>query len=156
MSSGSARIDVCIICGLSLTRRQVSANCHSQLGRRVDDFSLIFSILAHTSATMPAHTALQVVGELEVMGAVVTAHSSREQMLYCIDVLRDYLDPAMDLLADVVLSPSMTEEEVEEQKVVMQYQMEDILPDMLMKEALQGAAYPGQQLGRPHFCPAAK
>eukprot|EP00611_Tribonema_gayanum_P027266 TRINITY_DN668_c0_g1_i1.p1 TRINITY_DN668_c0_g1~~TRINITY_DN668_c0_g1_i1.p1 ORF type:complete len:535 (-),score=102.85 TRINITY_DN668_c0_g1_i1:78-1682(-) len=101
----------------------------------------------------PRRAQQQVVSELEAMGATVTAHSSREQMLFCVDVLRDYLEPAMDLLSDVVLTPEMTEEEVEDQKVVMQYQMEDMLPDTVMKEALQGAAYPGQALGRPHWCP---
>jgi mitochondrial-processing peptidase subunit alpha len=95
---------------------------------------------------------LQIVSQMESMGAVCSAHSSREQMLFCVDVLRDHLEPATELLADSVMNPLMSNEEVEMQKNIVNLQMEDMMPDTLMKEALQAAAYVGQPLGKPHMC----
>ncbi|CAM9328061.1 unnamed protein product [Discosporangium mesarthrocarpum] len=95
----------------------------------------------------------QVVSEFEEMGAMVSAHGSREQLLYCVDVLRDNLEPAMALLADSVLTPLLTHEEVQEQKAVIQYHLDETTADGLMKEALMAAAYPGHPLGQPYLCP---
>jgi len=95
----------------------------------------------------------QVLNEIESMGGMATANATREQLLYCIDCLRDSLEPAMELLADVVLSPQITPQEVQDAKMIMALQQEDLPADMLLKEQLQMAAYKGQTLGRPHFCP---
>ncbi|CAM9867093.1 unnamed protein product [Phaeothamnion confervicola] len=95
----------------------------------------------------------EVVREIEDMGGLLTASVGREQSLLCVDVLRDALVPAMDVLADCVLHPRLADAEVDEQRDVVALQIAEMPPEMLLKEALQGAAYPGQQLGRPHYCP---
>ena len=38
---------------------------------------------------------------------------------------------------------------------VIGFQLEDTLPDVMMREALMTAAFAGQPLGRPYWCPAA-
>jgi hypothetical protein len=43
---------------------------------------------------------------------------------------------------------------VEESKVVLGLQLEGMAPELLVKEAIQEAAYAGQPLGRPHFVTA--
>lgn len=52
------------------------------------------------------------------------------------------------------LSHETDEEEVEEAKVVLGLQLEGMAPELLVKEAIQEAAYTGQPLGRPHFVTA--
>jgi len=94
----------------------------------------------------------QIMNELETLGANITTHSSREQILYCVDVLREYLEPAMSLLSDSILHPLFSEEEVMEQKMVIGYQMQEMTPDMRMKEALHLVAYKGSPLGNNHYC----
>lgn len=47
----------------------------------------------------------QLVHELDDLGAIPTANSSREQVLLSLDVLRNSLPEAMELLADVVRNP---------------------------------------------------
>lgn len=108
---------------------------------------------------------------LDNLGAATFANSSREQMMYCVDVLRPNAVPAFDLLAEVVKCPEVAEEEVEEMKKVMEFQLMDVVPQILLGEGLQMAAYGKlaasnndnngdgdddalQQLGRPHFCTA--
>jgi len=99
------------------------------------------------------NTHQQVLNKIEGMGGMSTANASYEQLLFCIDCLRDSLEPAMSLLAEVVLSPRITPQEVEDAKLIMQWQQLDMPPDILLKQALQQVAYKGSELGRPQFCP---
>ena len=99
---------------------------------------------------------------LDTLGGVSFASSSREQFLYCIDVLRPNIDQAMDMLQDVVLHPSIDDQVVEDMKRVIEFQWMDIMPEILLSEGLQMAGYghhndnglhqQQQQLGRAHFC----
>lgn len=41
--------------------------------------------------------------------------------------------------------------EVEESKMILGLHLESMAPELMIKEAIQEAAYPGQALGRPHF-----
>lgn len=84
------------------------------------------------------------------------AAASREHILYSIDVLRDSIDQAMDLLSDSVLRPVITLDELEHQKLVVEYEREDLEqnPQLLVTEEMHTAAYgPAASLGRPLFCP---
>lgn len=96
---------------------------------------------------------------LESLGGATFAQSSREQMMYCVDVLRPNVNAAFNLLGETIQSPIVQEMEVEEMKQVIMFQTMDMMPQVLMGEGLQLAAYGPmagklQQLGRPHFCTA--
>ncbi|KAL7493036.1 hypothetical protein ACHAWT_002346 [Skeletonema menzelii] len=96
---------------------------------------------------------------LESLGGATFAQSSREQMMYCVDVLRPNVHAAFNLLGETIQSPIVQEMEVEEMKQVIMFQTMDMMPHVLMGEGLQLAAYGPmdgklQQLGRPHFCTA--
>ena len=41
--------------------------------------------------------------------------------------------------------------EVEEAKMILGLHLESLAPELIVKEAIQEAAYPDQALGRPHF-----
>lgn len=98
---------------------------------------------------------------LDSLGGVSFASSSREQFLYCMDVLRPNVVPAMTLLRDAILEPRLDEGTVEEMKRVVEFQWMDMVPEVVLGEGLQIAAYGPkgegdgvvQQLGKSHFCP---
>jgi processing peptidase subunit alpha len=101
---------------------------------------------------------------LDNLGGVSFASSSREQFLYCIDVLRPNLDQAMGMLKDVVLHPRLDDGTVEDMKRVIEFQWMDMVPEVVLGEGLQIAGYGArskdgqteeeqQQLGKSHFCP---
>ena len=109
------------------------------------------------------HSGAEIRNIMEKLGGAHFATSSREQMLYCVDVLRPNVREAFGLLADTVQYPVIDDTEVEEMKQVIEFQSADILPQIQCQEGLQTAAYEGtqdptvrgaalQQLGRPHFC----
>ncbi|CBJ31604.1 Mitochondrial Processing Peptidase alpha subunit [Ectocarpus siliculosus] len=111
----------------------------------------LLELMAFKSTATRSHQ--QVVSEFEEMGGTTSTHGSRDQMLYCVDVLRDNLERAVELLADTLINPRVTPEEVEEQKAVIGFQLEDTMPEVTMRESLMTAAFKGQPLGRPYWCP---
>lgn len=122
------------------------------------------------------HTGEEVRNTMERLGGSCFATSAREQMMYCVDVLRPNVGAAFNLLADTIKYPLIDDVEVEEMKRAMEYQIMDVQPQILMGEGMQMAGYgpfPSvddggimydmedgtgsmnmtmQQLGRPHFC----
>jgi processing peptidase subunit alpha len=105
------------------------------------------------------YSGMEIRNIFETLGGATFAQSSREQMMYCVDVLRPNVKEAFNLLGETVNSPIVQEMEVEEMKQVIMFQTMDMMPQVLMGEGLQLAAYGPmdgklQQLGRPHFCTA--
>ncbi len=98
---------------------------------------------------------------VQELGGATFASSSREQFLYCIDILRPSVPQALKTLAQSVMHLP-TEEQLDQVKRVVEYQYMDMMPEVLLGEGLQMAAYgpiqkPNenayiQQLGRPHLC----
>lgn len=108
-------------------------------------------------------SSVEITSRMDELGGVTFAASSREQMMYCIDILRPNVREAMKLLRDTVMYPKLEDglySEVEEVKRIVEYQTMDMLPEIALAEGLQIAGYgvignggEVQQLGKPHFCP---
>lgn len=59
----------------------------------------------------------------------------------------------MDLLAQTTLHPLLQDWEVDHAQQTMHFQALQMMPEMVLSETLQAAAYgTDQQLGKPHFC----
>ncbi|EQC31326.1 hypothetical protein SDRG_10928 [Saprolegnia diclina VS20] len=113
--------------------------------------------LGFKSSTTRSHADL--VREFETIGAQTTASSGREQIIYTIDVLRDNVDRALELLADSILNPALIPDEIELTKYIMKIQSEDLAenPQTLLLERIHSAAYGAHAtLGRPLQCPEDK
>jgi processing peptidase subunit alpha len=96
---------------------------------------------------------------VENIGALTTASCGREQIIYTIDLLRDNAERGLSLLADSILNPLWTEEDVEITKNIMAIQTEDLFenPQALLQEYVHAAAYGSDApLGRPLQCPIDK
>lgn len=91
--------------------------------------------------------------EVEQLGGMVQCLTTRENILYCVDVLRENAEQALDILADSVMNPTFSEEEVEESKYTAKLMIDEMPSDMLSRDAVQMAAYSGSPLGAAHFCP---
>lgn len=95
--------------------------------------------------------------EMELLGGMVQCITSKENIMYCVDVLRENVDQAVALLADAVLNAKFTEEELEDAKESMLIMQTEHPSDALSKDAVQRAAYrregDPQLLGNHHFPP---
>ncbi|MEE8258411.1 MAG: pitrilysin family protein [Sphingomonadales bacterium] len=96
-------------------------------------------------------TAIGIAEEIEDVGGHLNAYTSREHTSYYSRVLKEDVELAMDILADILLNSQFPEDELKrEQEVVLQEigQVQDT-PDDLIFDHLQMTAFPNQALGKP-------
>jgi predicted Zn-dependent peptidase len=96
-------------------------------------------------------TALEIAREIDSVGGVINAFTSKELTSFYCKVLKENLELAADLLTDIYLNASFPEEEIEREKqVVCQeiYQLEDS-PEDLVHEILGTRFWQDDPLGQP-------
>ena len=96
-------------------------------------------------------SALAIAQEIDSVGGVMNAFTSKELTSFYCKVLDENLDLAVDLLTDIFLNSSFPEDEIEREKqVICQeiYQLEDS-PEDLVHETLGTEFWKDDPLGRP-------
>ncbi len=96
-------------------------------------------------------TARDIAEEIEAVGGFLNAYTSREQTAFHARALKADLPLAVDILADILTSPTFDPVELErERQVVLQEigQARDT-PDDIVFDHLQSAVYPDQAMGWP-------
>lgn len=94
--------------------------------------------------------------EVEKLGGMIQCISNRDSILWCVDVFKNNIEPAMDILADTVLNPLLLPEEIDESKQIVELQLMQMAqksPEILSRDCVQRAAYEKFPLGNHHFCP---
>lgn len=94
--------------------------------------------------------------KMENLGGMVQCVANRESILFCIDVLRANIEPAMELLGDTVLCPHFSAEALEAGRESIGFMSEYARAEVLSRDAIVQAAYVNQPLGNFHMCPAEK
>src|SRR5579871_6742121 len=96
-------------------------------------------------------SARQIAEEIEAVGGYLNAYTSREQTAFHARVLKNDVPLAIDILADILCSPTFDPAELErERQVVLQEigQARDT-PDDIVFDHLQNVIYPAQPMGWP-------
>lgn len=65
---------------------------------------------------------------------MVQCVSQRESIVYFVDVFRNHLEEAVDLLMDTVLNANITETELEEGKENMMFQRDNLPPELISRD----------------------
>lgn len=101
-------------------------------------------------------SALEIAEEIEDVGGYINAYTSREMTAYYARVLAEDTGLALDLIADILLDPSLDAREIEVERGVILQEIGQVLdtPDDVVFDWLQEAAYPEQPIGRPILGPA--
>lgn len=87
--------------------------------------------------------------QIESVGGVLNAYTSREQTAFHARILKDDVPLALDIIGDILSNPAFAPDEIEkERQVVLQElgQARDT-PDDIVFDHLQSAIYPDQPLG---------
>ncbi|XP_004048931.3 mitochondrial-processing peptidase subunit alpha isoform X2 [Gorilla gorilla gorilla] len=94
---------------------------------------------------------------LEKHGGICDCQTSRDTTMYAVSADSKGLDTVVGLLADVVLQPRLTDEEVEMTRMAVQFELEDLSlrpdPEPLLTEMIHEAAYRENTVGLHRFCP---
>lgn len=95
-------------------------------------------------------TARMIVEEIESVGGHLNAYTSREQTAYCAKVLKEDVELALDILADILQHSLFDEEELARERTVVLQEIAQVndTPDDLIFDRFQETAFPDQPLGR--------
>lgn len=110
--------------------------------------------MAYKSTEKRSHQ--RVVRDVEDMGGNVGAAAAREYMVFTSDVLRTNLEQAIELCAETVLAPKFVEWDIEEQRKVIRYELEEMEKNaqaMVTEMIFQAAYSDSSPLGRPMYMP---
>ncbi|KAB7497671.1 Mitochondrial-processing peptidase subunit alpha [Armadillidium nasatum] len=79
-------------------------------------------------------------------------------LIYATSVETTGLDKAIEILGDVILRPRFTEEEIQEARMAVSFDLEALQmrpeKDLILMEMIHAAAYRDNTLGLPKICPA--
>lgn len=103
-----------------------------------------------------ARPARRIALELDLLGGLADAYTSREHTCFTIRVAADHLAPAWDILADIALSPCLPPEEMAREKdvILQEIGMVEDTPDDKLLESLWEAAWDDRAVGHPITGPA--
>uniref|UniRef100_A0A8C6UH14 Mitochondrial-processing peptidase subunit alpha n=1 Tax=Neogobius melanostomus TaxID=47308 RepID=A0A8C6UH14_9GOBI len=94
---------------------------------------------------------------LEKHGGICDCQTSRDTTMYAVSAEVKGLDTVVSLLSDAVLQPRLVDEEIEMTKMAVRFELEDLNmrpdPEPLLTEMIHAAAYRGNTVGLPRFCP---
>jgi predicted Zn-dependent peptidase len=98
-----------------------------------------------------SRSAQQIAREVDTIGGGLDAFTGKESVCFNIKVLDENVGPALDVLADLVLHPTFTPEDVtREQGVILEeIKMDEDSPDYLVHETFTQNFWKGNALGRP-------
>lgn len=93
--------------------------------------------------------------EIEQLGGQFLSSSSRETIMYQASTYTHSLPKVVSILSDTVLSPLITQKELDIQREAALWEVGEIKqkPEMILPELLHETAYQGNTLGNPLLCP---
>ena len=95
-------------------------------------------------------TALQISEDIENVGGQTNAYTSREFTVFYAKMLKNDIELAVDVLADLVMAPSFADEEMTKEKEVVVQEIKQTYDDPgdIVFDYFQETAFAGQALGR--------
>ncbi len=101
-------------------------------------------------------TALQIAEAIEDVGGYINAYTSREVTAYYARVLQGDVPLALDVIADILLNPTLDPAEIEVERSVILQEIGQALdtPDDVIFDWLQEEAYPDHPMGRTILGPS--
>lgn len=96
-------------------------------------------------------SAEEIAREMDSVGGMLDAFTSKEQICFNAKVLDEHLPIAFDVIADIVLRPNFDSEDVkkERQVVLEEIKMDLDNPEYLLHDIFTRGFWPGHSLGRP-------
>jgi len=89
--------------------------------------------------------------EIEAVGGQINAYTSREHTAYFAKVLKDDVELAVDLIADIIQHSTLDPEELERERavIIQEIHQANDTPDDIIFDYFQETAFPDQAMGRP-------
>ena len=136
------------------TVRSVALGFWVRAGSRYEPAELagISHFLEHTVFKgTDSRSTFEIASSLESVGGHLNAFTTKEYTCYHARFLSEYLEAAVDVLADLLLHPTFPNSEIEREKSVVLDELRDSLdvPEELAFDTFEEFLYPENSLGKP-------
>lgn len=95
--------------------------------------------------------------EMEKIGGLADCTSFRDAIIYGTSCFTSGVPTVMEVLSEAVLQPRLTDQEIEEQKMVVQFELENLEmkldPEPALTDLIHAAAFRENTVGLPKLCP---
>lgn len=99
----------------------------------------------------------EILQELEKHGGISDCQGSRDTLIYAMSAKTTSLPSIIEILSEVVLKPKLTQEEIEDARWMIKFELESLNmkpePEPLLMEYIHAAAYRDNTLGLAKICP---
>ena len=98
----------------------------------------------------PSRNYFQISEEIDYLGSSINAHTTKEQTVFFINALSEYLNETLDILFDIVVNSTIDKDELEKEKdvIIEEIKMYKDSPDDLVSELNASDSISGQY-GKP-------
>ena len=98
----------------------------------------------------PSRNYFQISEEIDYLGSSINAHTTKEQTVFFINALSEYLNETLDILFDIVVNSTIDKDELEKEKdvIIEEIKMYKDNPDDLVSELNASDSISGQY-GKP-------
>ena len=98
----------------------------------------------------PSRNYFQISEEIDYLGSSINAHTTKEQTVFFINALSEYLNETLDILFDIVVNSTINKDELEKEKdvIIEEIKMYKDSPDDLVSELNASDSISGQY-GKP-------
>lgn len=136
------------------TVESVSLGAWVEVGTRDEDARIngMSHLLEHMAFKgTERRDAKEIAEEIEAVGGHLNAYTAREYTAYYAKILKQDLELAVDIIADILQHSVMDEDELarEQGVIVQEINQSHDTPDDVVFDFFQETAFPGQALGRP-------
>ncbi len=136
------------------TVETVSVGIWVEVGTRHEspDINGVSHLLEHMAFKgTERRSARAIAEEIEAVGGILNAYTSRENTAYFAKVLKEDLELAVDIIADIVQNPVMAPDELARERdvIVQEINQAHDTPDDIVFDHFQKTAFPDQGLGLP-------
>lgn len=132
----------------------VSMGIWVSVGSRFEEATIngISHLLEHMAFKgTTSRSALQIAQEVENVGGVMNAYTSKDVTAYYVKVLKEDASMALSILADIFQNSTMDKDELAREKGVVLQEISQTAdaPDDIIFDYFQETAFPDQPMGRP-------
>jgi predicted Zn-dependent peptidase len=96
-------------------------------------------------------SAREIVRQIEALGGMINAFTTKEQTCFTIDVLDSYFDKSLNILTDILYRQDFSEKDVEKERLVIldEIQSAEEIPEDVLSDIFSERLFPDHAIGNP-------
>ena len=99
----------------------------------------------------PRRSAREIVRQIEALGGMINAFTTKEQTCFTIDVLDNYFDKSLNIVTDILYRQEFSDRDIEKERQVIldEIQSAEEIPEDVLSDIFSEQLFPNHPIGNP-------